>query len=51
VSLLSLIRTLEPARLALLRLAGATRFGPTVETAHALCDGVLYLLLHDLLEA
>ncbi|KAJ6461262.1 hypothetical protein C8R47DRAFT_109122 [Mycena vitilis] len=40
---------LEHARAALLRLAGATSFGPTVERAHALCDGVLWLLLWDCL--
>ncbi|KAJ7470950.1 hypothetical protein FB451DRAFT_1399702 [Mycena latifolia] len=44
-----LFRRLESARVALLRLAGATTFGPTVEKAHALCDGVLYLLLQDVL--
>ncbi|KAJ6520808.1 hypothetical protein DFH09DRAFT_1426784 [Mycena vulgaris] len=44
-----LIRRLEGPRAALLRLAGATTFGPTVEKAHALCDGVLYLLLQDVL--
>ncbi|KAJ7435564.1 hypothetical protein FB451DRAFT_1461906 [Mycena latifolia] len=44
-----LVRRLESARVALLRLAGATTFGPTVEKAHALCDGVLYLLLQDVL--
>ncbi|KAJ7183534.1 hypothetical protein C8R46DRAFT_1344336 [Mycena filopes] len=48
-ALVRLIRALEPARGALLRLAGATRFGPTVEKAHALCDGVLYVLLQDVL--
>jgi hypothetical protein len=48
-TLRSLIRRLEGARVALLRLAGATTFGPTVEKAHALCDGVLYLLLQDVL--
>ncbi|KAJ7036693.1 hypothetical protein C8F04DRAFT_1336064 [Mycena alexandri] len=48
-TLLTLIRRLEPARAALLRLAGATSFGPTVEKAHALCDGVLYVLLQDVL--
>ncbi|KAJ6617540.1 hypothetical protein B0H10DRAFT_2218483 [Mycena sp. CBHHK59/15] len=44
-----LIRTLEGPRAALLQLAGATTFGPTVEKAHALCDGVLYLMLQDVL--
>ncbi|KAJ7770033.1 hypothetical protein B0H16DRAFT_1517104 [Mycena metata] len=48
-TLLALIRRLEPARAALLRLAGATSFGPTVEKAHALCDAVLYVLLQDVL--
>lgn len=48
-TLRGLIRRLESARVALLRLAGATTFGPTVEKAHALCDGVLYLLLQDVL--
>jgi hypothetical protein len=47
-TLLALIRTLDGARAGLLRLAGATTFGPTVGTAHALCDAVLYLLLQDL---
>ncbi|KAK7013059.1 hypothetical protein R3P38DRAFT_3278278 [Favolaschia claudopus] len=49
-TILTLVRRLETARVALLRLAGATTFGPTVETAHALCDGVLYLLLQDVLD-
>ncbi|KAJ7235628.1 hypothetical protein B0H12DRAFT_136632 [Mycena haematopus] len=48
-TLLALVRRLEPARLELLRLADATQFEPTVETAHALCDGVMYLLLQDAL--
>ncbi|KAJ6469463.1 hypothetical protein C8R45DRAFT_1105320 [Mycena sanguinolenta] len=48
-TLLALVRRLEPARLELLRLADASQFGPTVETAHALCDGVMYLLLQDAL--
>ncbi|KAJ7776634.1 hypothetical protein DFH07DRAFT_951766 [Mycena maculata] len=48
-TLRGLIRKLEGSRAALLKLAGATTFGPTVEKAHALCDGVLYLLLQDVL--
>ncbi|KAF7292880.1 hypothetical protein MIND_01187000 [Mycena indigotica] len=48
-TLRGLIRRLEGARAALLRLAGALEFGPTVRQAHALCDGVLYLLLQDAL--
>ncbi|KAJ7057061.1 hypothetical protein C8F01DRAFT_1153251 [Mycena amicta] len=48
-TLKGLIRRLEGARAALLRLAGALEFGPTVQQAHALCDGVLYLLLQDVL--
>ncbi|KAJ7122567.1 hypothetical protein C8R43DRAFT_1032598 [Mycena crocata] len=48
-SLLALVRRLEPARAALLRLAGATTFAPTVGKAHALCDAILYLLLQDVL--
>ncbi|KAJ7503375.1 hypothetical protein B0H11DRAFT_582369 [Mycena galericulata] len=48
-TLRGLIRRLEGSRAALLRLAEATTFGPTVEKAHALCDGVLYLLLQDVL--
>ncbi|KAF8164495.1 hypothetical protein K438DRAFT_1984642 [Mycena galopus ATCC 62051] len=47
-TLLSLIRRLEPVRLELLRLADRVQFGPTVETAHALCDGVIYLLLQGM---
>ncbi|KAJ7116730.1 hypothetical protein C8R44DRAFT_212828 [Mycena epipterygia] len=50
-TLLTLITTLEPARAALLRLAGASTFGPTVDKAQALGDGVLYLLLQGLLAA
>nr|GAT45960.1 predicted protein [Mycena chlorophos] len=48
-TLRALIRRLEGARAALLRLAGAVKFGPTVQQAHALCDAVLYLLLQDAL--
>ncbi|KAJ7080309.1 hypothetical protein C8R44DRAFT_992489 [Mycena epipterygia] len=50
-TLLTLITALEPARAALLRLAGASMFGPTVDKAQALGDGVLYLLLQGLLAA
>ncbi|KAJ7651162.1 hypothetical protein FB45DRAFT_997828 [Roridomyces roridus] len=48
-TLRTLIRNLEASRAALLRLAGVTTFRPTVEKAHALCDGILYLLLQDVL--
>ncbi|KAJ6577778.1 hypothetical protein B0H19DRAFT_1253088 [Mycena capillaripes] len=46
-TLRTLIRTLDPARAALLRLAGASTFGPTVARAHALCDAVLWLGLWE----
>ncbi|CAK5271635.1 unnamed protein product [Mycena citricolor] len=49
LSLQDLIRQLEPVRMGLLKLTEMSKFRPTLEKAHALCDAVLYLQLQDVL--
>ncbi|CAK5270756.1 unnamed protein product [Mycena citricolor] len=48
-SLQDLVRQLEPVRMGLLKLTEMSKFRPTLEKAHALCDAVLYLQLQDVL--